>query len=402
MAEKICTFEYSDKVTPKKTSFLSSEPLEISIKIDYALDQSDVANKSKVEKFFVEETKKRISKQLSHLNSWILDKSKLVEKLNKEAEKAEKVLASGKVSKTDANAFKAAYLEVVKLQKDVENLKSDYQTIVNNWASGLEQQALIALEQALKKGRVAAFNAKKAKLRKTTALRAVLVIGGISLGVAALILSGGALAPAFLGLAIAGVAISGTASLVSLGKGCKEVYDTETRLLKQVESDLKELQSVLDKANSSRGKMGGHLSDMNNLVKMKEDKIAKLLVDINKKSAELTSYEAEQTKLMAELAKSASNKSALKKHAANSKIVDTLKKDIATARKKVSKVKSGMAQSKELERSLKDIGVKLGDVAGLQPKSLSAQTKQLLSTSEGWLQIADTVGAFTGGASGLG
>ena len=393
MVETKCTFKYADTLTLNKTDFLSSKPLEVGFDLDYSLAQSDLANKNILEKEFLKLAKQGVKNQLKRLNQWLDEKSAKLKVLSSAAEKLEKDINSGKVTRDAANDIKNKKNNLLNLINEVKHLEKEYKEIVDGWVKNLEQQGHIAFSSALKKARIIAHKDKKAELRFTKVAKGVLIISGIVLAAVVLAATAGALAPAILGVAIAAQAMSGAVGIVNVGVMCNDIYDTEKLLLKNVSKDLEELKSVLDNTNTTHTKMRGHLTDLANLIKIKDDKIITFRNELDELESKLSTFK----KNLVELLKITTS-TAIKKQAETRKKIELLEEHIKGTKKKLSKVKSAVERFKTLAKDLKNINVKLENVAGIQPKSLIEETKQLFTTTEGWKQLA---AAFSGFAAVL-
>ena len=390
--------EYSTSVTPKKTKHLSSAPLSIKFKYTFEMEKSDSANEKKIKDEFGKEMKKRIEGQLSHLNTWLSEKSQLVADANAAYEKAQKALSSHTFAKSEAEKMRQNVLDVARMGKEIDELVSEYQQIASDWAENCaQQQGLIALQLATKKARVATYNAKKTRIRLGAVLKATLIVVGVAAGIAALVLSAGTLAPLALGLGIAGVALTGISGGAAGYKIYKGAKDAEVKLMKNVQSDIKELESVLKSANTSKGKMGSHLTELRNLMRMREDAIKKIGMDIRKNAVTTESY-LKANAALESAAPRDMDTSAIKKNKAKA---EKLEKDLQKLISDLEKFSKSLDEAKKLEASLDDLCVKLDDVAGIAPNTVTGNVGAFLRTSDGWIQIIGGLGMVAGGASAI-
>lgn len=393
MATATFTFSFTGSATPAATTFLSSKPLDMSFSTTYELEASDAAHVKTIQKEFQSYLEKSLKGQLGRLNTWLGEKDAIIAGMVKRAKDLEKGFPSDpKQAAAYTAGIKVALAEV----KQIDEFSGDYQQIVSDWAENWRgQQALNAIQVALKSARVKTFNQKGFRVKAGLVVKAVLVIAAVALGIAAIVLSAGAAAPLVVGLAAAGLALSGITSLGAVAKSIAENANTEKKLLANVQKDVEAIQAAFGGALTKGSSLRKHVTELANLIKIREDQIQALLNDVKKYKVEAVSY-AKNVAALSKVGHLDASKLKAKEKACNEM---SAKLDQATA--KIAELQGDNAKARELLKGLTDFGVSLDKLSGEGPNSLLGNLKNRFKGIDGWLDLGNQLGGLVGGAGGL-
>jgi HAMP domain-containing protein len=180
-----------------------------------------------------------------------------------------------------AAGFAKKEQEVIAIVNKIEDWKKDFQTIVANFADNrAKTQGPIALVAAVKSARRKAFDEKRIRVKAGLAVKGALVVLGVAAGIAAIVLSAGAATPLVVGLAVAGLALSGISSLGALAKSVADNVNTEKKLLANVTNEVKAIEAAFGAVSQACGKLGKHVTELQNLIKIREDAVSELENDV--------------------------------------------------------------------------------------------------------------------------
>ncbi|WP_207482387.1 AAA family ATPase [Arenibaculum pallidiluteum] len=389
------TLEYTDKITPKTTKHLKCDPIPVSFTYDLEVEEAEASIERIIRDEFEKQLSTLINGQLRHLNTWLEEKSDLIDDLSKQIDQvARNGMPTTPAEFAAVESLNAALKKVKGLSPD--ELKAEFKTIVENWAENVaEQQGIIAAGQAVKKARATAVKGKKARLTKATVLKVVLIVGGIAIGVAATVVSFGAMAVVFGALAATAVSISGVTGLAKSVKAFKETGNYEKRLLGKLQGEIDSLTTALGQVQEARGGLPKYVTELELLIKSRADEVSDAESKLARPRAQLDIYRAELKKLKgnavvddAEVAKREKSMSQL------GTAMDKVLQDIAQMRKDIG-------DAEQLLAKLKELGVNLEALKRVSPGSVTANIKERLKTADGWLDLADNLGGLVGAASGF-
>lgn len=364
------------------------------------LDEVDGSKFKAIEKAFKSEMNTRLGKQLGHLDGWLKEKDQLITTMVKQHEAIKKFGFPTTASEAKALATKNKALE--DLAKQTQSLKDDYVKIVNDWAKNArEQQGLICLMTALKKARAKTLNNKTWRIRAAMAIKVTLVVLAIALSIAAIVLTAGATAPIFVGLAAAGLTLSGVSSIAGVGVMIKNNASTEKKILANVEKDVKTVEAALKPIAGAKTSLAKHVTEMRNVMKVRLDSTKSLIMEVKKKNAEIGGYEAQLKKLAEALAKqSPPDKAMLTEVASRKKKVDALKKQVQTLAQKMAMMKSDNEKAQALLTQLEDMSIDLEKISATAGSSLRGNLKKRFTSVDGWIELGNDVGGLASGVSG--
>lgn len=387
------TFKFEKKFNVKGTADLTPS-LDVKLDCAFPLDGTEVALAKKIEKNFAKQYEKLINGQLAHFEKWLKEKQ---QKIN-EAKALHKAIK--KMSPKTEGDFKklgGELNELDKLNDYVSTLENDFEVLSRNWAQNVvDQQAEIAIMMAKKQAGAKLLKDKKTRMVLGKVIRGVLVVSAIAVGVVALVASAGTAAPLVLGLGIAAASLSGIGGLVGFAKTVARDNDLEQKVIKNVESDLKQISSALDPLSSSS--IGKHVLELETIVKQRNSELATLKMELKKTIVMLDS----QIKAGRDLA---ANKSAQelfnnKEFQRRATEFDNLRKEAAGIGKKIEKASAVAARGERLCRELGEFGVKIDEFSKYyKSSSVGGNLKSYFSSVDGYVDLAKSLGAFRPGAS---
>lgn len=400
MATTKYTLKYTGSVTPKKTKFLTSPAIPMDFQGDVDLDEVDGSKFKTIQKAFQSEMSSRLKKQLSHLDGWLKEKDQLIATMVKQHEAIKKFGFPTTASEANALAAKNKALEALATQ--TQSLKDDYVKIVNDWAQNArEQQGLICLMTALKKARAQTLSNKTWRVRAAMAIKVTLVVLAIALTIAAIVLTAGATAPIFVGLASAGLVLSGVSSIAGVGVMIKNNASTEKKILTNVQKDVKKIEDALKPIAGAKTSLAKHVTELRNVMKVRLDSTKKLKAGMQKKKAEIGGYDAQLVKLSAALGQqNPPDKKILAEVASRKKKITELKKQVQSLDQKMAKMDADNVAAQDLLKKLEDMNIDLEKISATSGSTLGGNLKERFTSVEGWIELGNDVGGVVGGISG--
>ena len=390
---KSIDFKYVGSVTPKATTFLTSPAIDMGFTSSYEVQDSDFAAAATVQKEFKTAMDTAIKNSLSRLNQWLTDKDALIANM---MAKHKAMKAGFPSTAAQAADYKKKVDEMAVLAKQIDQFPKDYAEIVTSWAKNLEQQqGLIAMQTAVKAARIKTFEAKGFRVKLGIAIKVVLAVAVTALAIAAIVLTAGATAPLFVGLAAAGIALSGIGSAAGIAKAIVESGNTEKKILASATKDVEAIQAAFGDKSSALKK---HVTELSNLILIREGKLTELDTDVKKFAAQAGGYDKIVLALDAELKKGAlvdTAKLASKKKASvdiNAKLLET--------QKTITAIKADNQKARDLLKGLTALGLDLDKVSGQAPSTLLGNIKARYSGVDGWIDLSNTVGGLASGAAG--
>jgi len=303
---------------------------------------------------------------------------------------------------SEAKAFAAKNKALTALADQTQNLKEDYATIVNDWAKNArKQQGLICLTTALKKARAKTLSNKTWRVRAGVAIKVVLVVAVTALSIAALVLSAGATAPLFVGLAAAGLALGGISSFTDIGVKIKNNANTEKKILANVQNDVKKIEAALKPMDGVKSALAKHVTELKNVMKVRVDSIRQIKTKIQEKKAQIGGYDAQLSKLSTALGQqSETDKKMLAEVASRKKKIADLKKQVKALDVKVAKMDQDNQAAEALLKQLEDMNVQLEKISGQSASTVAGNLKARFKTVEGWTELGSDLGGLSSAISG--
>lgn len=393
---KAIDFKYAGSVTPKATTFLTSPAIDMSFTSTYDVQDSDAANAATLQKEFKSAMDTAIKTQLSHLNKWLTEKDALIAGM---MEKHKTMKAGFPGNAAQAADYKKKVDEMAIVAKQMSEFPKDYAAIVTGWAKNCEQQqGLIAMQTAVKAARIKTFEAKNFRVKLGIAIKITLAVATTALAIAAIVLTAGATAPLFVGLAAAGIALSGIGSIGGIAKVIVDSGNTEKKILASATKDVEAIQQAFGGVKDKSSSLKKHVTELSNLILMREGKLTELDNDVKKYTAQAAGYDKIVVALDAELKKGAlvdAGKIAAKKKASTD-VTAKLKDSQA----KITAIKADNQKARDLLKELSSLGVELDKVSGQGASTLLGNIKARFSGVDGWLDLSNTVGGLAGSAAG--
>lgn len=381
--------KFKGSVKPKKTSFLSPSPIDMSFSGDIELDENDASKLGAIRKAFQKAMEKNLSNQLAGLNQWLKEKDKYISDNLSQHKLMQKAPIPNTSSEIDK--FKKQAQKLNNFANDMGTLDSTFREMVKNWAEGArDQQALISMTQAVKAARVKTYQNKNWRVKAGLVVKVVLVVAAIALSVAAVVLTAGTLTPVVLGLAAAGAALTGISSLTGVASEISKNASTEKKILANVQSDMKKITDALKPMEAGKNSLKKHVTELENLIRMRADSSATLKFEVDKKNAELLSYK----KCLAAMPES-------KDKELRKKAIKKLEKQIGQVKGKMSKLQQDITTSKNVLQELKDLGVNLENVSGQSANTVAGNLKERYSKIDGWTELGSEAGGMLSGAAGV-
>lgn len=380
---------FKGSVKLKKTSFLSVKPLDMSFKSYIELDENEASKIGTIRKQFQKIMEKNLNNQLTHMNAWLVEKDKYIAENLKQHKAMEK---SGiPTSSTEIAAYAKRAQKLKEFADTLPTLDSELREIVDNWTKGaVEQQRLISMDQAIKAAQAKTYNDKVWRVRVGLAVKVVLVVAAIALSVAAIVLTAGAATPLVIGLAAAGATLAGISSITGVANEISKNANVEKKILSNVQGDIKKIADALKPMESGKTALKKHVTELENLIRVRKQNSVTLQHEVKKKSVELTSY-------ISALAKLPESKDKEKKK----KQVEKVKKSIVTVKLNIDKLAADIKTSEAVLDELKDLGISLDKVSGQSANTVIGNLKERFSSIDGWTDLGNQVGGMTSGISGV-
>jgi chromosome segregation ATPase len=394
MPTKPYPITFKGSVTPTATKFLKAEPLVMDFSGTIDLDETDASHLSNLQKAFQSEMESRLKAQLGHLNTWLAEKDKTIDSMVKrfEALKKEGFPQSPQAAATRAQTIK----ELAVLGTQINQFPEDYKKIVQDWAENArEQQALVSMKVAVKNARVLTYNDKAWRVRAGQTVKAILVVLAIGASIAAIVMSAGATAPLFIGLAAAGASIAGISSLAGLGKMLKENATIEKKLMANVSKDVETVRNALKPLDNCKSSLAKHVTELRNLMKIREDNIRQYNTEIQKQTVAARSYASALDKLKTDPSIPGAEISKRQKK------IDGLNAELKSTSDSIKKLESDNAAAQKMLDDLEAMNVQLDKISGQSANSLAGNLKARFTSLDGWVDLGNTVGSLINTSSGI-
>lgn len=400
MATENYMVSFVGKVSPKKTKYLVSPSFDLDVSGTLVLDETDGSKFKLIQKEFTNVMKKHLKTQLGHLDGWLKEKNKLVEEMVTKHEAIKKFGFPSTAS--DANALAAKNKALVTLAEQTQKLKDEYTKIVNDWAENARKQwPHVCLPQALKNARAKDLKNKTWRVRAGMAIKITLVVLAIALSIAAIVLTAGTTAPIFVGLAAAGIALSGASSIAGVGVMIKNNASTEKKILENVKADVKKITEALKPLDKTKSSLAKHVTEMRNVMKVRLDSTKQLKTDIQKKKAEIGGYDNQLKLLRIELAKQGTpDKKMLAEIASREAKMAKVKKQVGSIERKIANMNTDNKAAQALLDELEDMNVQLDKISGQSANTVASNLKERLTSADGLIELSGELGGLVGAVSG--
>lgn len=400
MATTTHTLKFVGSVKPKKTKFLTSSAIKMDFDGQVDLDEVDTSKIKAIQKAFQSEMSSRLKAQLSHLDGWLKEKDQLIATMVKKHEDIKKFGFPSTGSEASAMAAKNKALEA--LAKETQGLEKDYIQIVKDWAiNAREQQGRICLMTALKKARAKTLSDKSWRVKAAIAIKVTLVVLAIALSIAAIVLTAGTTAPIFVGLAAAGLALSGVSSIAGVGVMIKDNANIEKKILTNVQKDVKTIENALKPIAGAKTDLAKHVTELRNVMKVRVDSVKKLRMEMKKKGAEAAGYQASLVKLAAAMAaQSPPDKKMLAEVASRKKKIITINKQLESLNTKINAAAADNNAADGLLKELVAMNVDLEKISQTSGSTLGGNLKERFTSLKGWMELSDDLGGLVSGVSG--
>lgn len=245
----------------------------------------------------------------------------------------------------------------------------------------------------VKKARAKTFSNKAWRVRTGLAIKAVLLVAGVALSIAAIVLTAGATAPVFVGLAFAGLAVSGIAGFADIGKKISENAVTEKKILANVQKDVKKIEDALKPVKGANTAIARHVTELQNVMKVRADTAKSLEQEIKKKKAEIGGYEKSLNQIK--------NDPTMKKEVASrQKKIGSLKAQIKGIEKKIAGVKADKVKAQDMLDQLTSMNVEIDKLSGTSSSTVGGNLKARFTSLDGWTELGNDVGGLTSAISG--
>jgi chromosome segregation ATPase len=401
MATKTYTVKFVGSVTPKKTNFLDAKTFKMDFEGELELDEADGAKIDTIRKAFQNEMQNRLKKQLGHLDDWLKQKDALIATMVKKYEDIKKF--GFPTTANEAKALEKKNQALEEVATETQALVKDYKQIVEDWAKNArEQQGLISMMTALKKARTETISNKRWRVGLGIAIKAVLVVAAIALTIAAIVLTAGATAPIFVGLAAAGLVLSGTSGIVGVGVAIKKNASMEKKILKNVQNDVKKIAEALKPIEGKKSDIAKHITELLNVMKVRVDSLKKIEMSVKEKKAQIKGYESQLSKLESAIGQQKPpDKNIVAEIASRKKKVEALKKQINSLDSKTTQMNRDNQDAQALIDELKAMNVELDKISGQSANTILGNLKARFTSVDGWIELSNDVGGLVSGISGV-
>lgn len=390
---KTITLSYSGSVKPTKTSFMKPSDIAMNFDVSLELSASDIANERTIQTEFQKAMGRQLATQLTALNTWLAEKDRQVGDMVKRFQALQKQGFPDTPQQAKARAKTLADLGEIATELDA--LPREWTQMVQDWATNTrEQQGLVAMKLAVKAARVTSFSDKNFRMRAGQAVKATLVIAAIAIGVAAIVLTAGTATPLVVGIAAAGLALGGIGSLGQLGKTLHENATSEKKLIGNLKDDIERVREALGAATTSGGALSKHVTELSNLIRLREDTIASLQSDLEKYAAPAKLLSDQ----MGRLNDPSLNPADITKRV---KAIDAMQGEMAAARRKVAKLIAANADARTLLQDLEGMIGDLGRLSVQPANTLLGNLRARLTSVDGVLDVAANVGGLMNAAAGV-
>lgn len=383
--------KWTGSVTPKATKFMRSETLHMEFIANFELDSTDAANFKIIKKKFLSLMDGRIVEAAGFLDQQLTIWNGVIADMLTKYDKLKGTFPS---SPQAASQYASRIKELGTLAIKIQQYPEDYKEIVSGWAHNLpQQQGHVAMLLAVKAARVQAFDDKTCRVRAGQAIKAVLVLAAIAVSVAAIVVSAGSTAPIFIGLAAAGLAISGLSNVAAISKVIVENANMEKHILAAVTKDVDAVLAAFKSVKTKGSNLGKHVTELSNLMNIRKDKINGLKNDVLKNQAAVKSYVADLAKLGDSVDPQLVAAKQKKAAEVETKLVET--------KAKIIKLEADNAEAQRLLDSLTALGAKVDELSGEAANTMLGNIKARYSKLDGWTDLGNTVGGLANSASGI-
>jgi DNA repair exonuclease SbcCD ATPase subunit len=290
-----------------------------------------------------------------------------------------------------ASARATTIKELGTLAAQMKALPEEYKKIVDIWAGNArEQQALVSMKVAIKKARVMRFEDKAWRVGAGQAAKGVVMVATIATSIAGIIVSAGATAPIFVALASAGLAVSGISNIAQFRKTLSENISVEKKLMANITNDVETIKKALKPLGLAK-----HVTELRNLMKIREDAIATLTNEVKKDTVAATSYESALDKLKGD---STVEPGEIAKRQKN---IEALNAQLKATAAKIDKLQHDNAAAQEVVDELAGLNVELDKISGHSATTLLGSLKGRFSSLDDWAELGNDIGNLVSASSGV-
>ena len=159
--------------------------------------------------------------------------------------------------------------------------------------------------------------------------------------------------------------------------------------------DVEAVQAAFGGVSKTGSSLAKHVTELQNLVKIREDEIRRLEMDLKKYRVAATSY----SKQVVELEKArVVDTSKLK---ARQKSTEQMSTQLDESIARIGTLKADNAKAAAILKDLTDLGLQLDKLSGQAPNTLLGNLKERFGSVNGWLDLSGQLGGIAGGASGV-
>jgi hypothetical protein len=148
---------------------------------------------------------------------------------------------------------------------------------------------------------------------------------------------------------------------------------------------------VKDKGNA----LGKHVSELRNLIKVRDDKVAALENDMRKYKVAALSYSKDIVKLITDQSVDTGEVKA------KAKACDEVNAKLTDVEDKIKALKADNAQAEIVLKALTDLGVQIDKFSSQAANTLAGNLKERFSKLDGWTDLGNSVGGLVNSAGGL-
>lgn len=164
---------------------------------------------------------------------------------------------------------------------------------------------------------------------------------------------------------------------------------------------MKKVAEALKPLEGKRTAIAKHVTELRNVMKVREDSLKKIEMSVKEKKAQLGGYVSQLSKLETAIAQQdAPDKKIVAEIASRKKKVEGLRKQIDSIGGKMTKMKKDNQDARDLLKQLEDIGVELDKISGQSANTVLGNLKGRFTSVDGWIELSNDVGGLLSGISG--
>ena len=169
----------------------------------------------------------------------------------------------------------------------------------------------------------------------------------------------------------------------------------EERILASAKTDVESVEDAFGKVREKGTKIAKHVTDLTNLMKIRDDNIRALENEIQSKKAAAKGYRTEIGKIKPDPLTPASEITS------RTKAADELETKVGEAETKIKALKADNAKAADMLKGLTDLGVQVGKLSGQEVGSIGKSLAARFGDLDKVTDLVGAVGGIVNNAAGI-